>query len=121
MEFKLVEKKKIWTTMSNEEVKSCEAQMIEHLYKGVLCVTVVQTIEEQKGDDVTHLPPHNPKIVDREKKIKDSITLDERAMEICKRLKDQDHCMDGYACQEGLLYYKERVYVPNTLGLRKKP
>ena len=54
------------------------------------------------------------------KKIKDSITLDEQAMEICKRLEDQDRCMDGYACQEGLLYYKERVYVPNTLGLREE-
>ena len=41
-------------------------------------------------------------------------------MEIYKRLEDQDRCMDGYACQEGLLYYKERVYVPNTLGLWKE-
>ena len=64
--------------MSNEEIKSCEAQMMECLYKGgALCVTVVQTIEEQKEDDVTQLPPHIPKIVDRDKKIKDAITLNE--------------------------------------------
>ena len=49
-----------------------------------------------------------------------AITLDERVMEICKKLDGQEGCMDGYACQEGLLYYKERVYVPNTLGLREE-
>ena len=41
-------------------------------------------------------------------------------MEICKKLDGQEYYMDDYACQEGLLYYKERVYVPNTLGLQEE-
>ena len=28
--------------------------------------------------------------------------------------------MDGYVCREGLLHYKERTYVPKTIGLREE-
>ena len=70
MEFKLRGKKKIWMVVSNKKVKPCEAQMMEHLYKGgALCFAVVHTPEDQNGDDDPQPPLHIQQIVERYKRV----------------------------------------------------
>ncbi|XP_038979199.1 uncharacterized protein LOC120109538 [Phoenix dactylifera] len=62
MEFKLGGQKKKWTAMSNKEVRSCEANMIEKLCKGgASCYAIVVTgqhqEEDKKEDELEGIPP----------------------------------------------------------------
>ncbi|XP_038977863.1 uncharacterized protein LOC120108346 [Phoenix dactylifera] len=63
MEFKIGGQKKKWTAMSNKEVRSCEANMLERLCKGgASCFAILMTGQHYEGshqeeDEMKGVPP----------------------------------------------------------------
>ena len=53
-------------------------------------------------------------------KLKEAMKLDARVQDICRKLENQEDKVNRYKLRNGLLYYKNYVYVPGVPGLREE-
>lgn len=74
-------------------------------------------VHEENDDSLMALSGAEWRIWDR---IREATKLDARAIEIVELLEAQGDGVIGFKLKEGLIYYKNYVYVPNVLNLRRE-
>ncbi|KAL5788540.1 hypothetical protein ACOSP7_005489 [Xanthoceras sorbifolium] len=53
-------------------------------------------------------------------RLREAVKFDSKAQEICKKIENQEAWVDQYRLKDGLLLYKNLVYVPGVLRLHEE-